>query len=197
MNEPTPDNQRRTRLRNVVSDERSSSDRAEIDRECNPERDAVRDQESDVAEGHRNIVNNGRDDAVDSAEERQSREDDNGLDQELSEPNPTEELREPDRFYSMSENSEDHDDKMDTLQRLTRPLKRQREGTSSEDDIPLAELSRRLKRRNTNQEEIEDMMSEDDIPLAELSKRVRPSTSGLGEIEAIKRLRDTLVEGAK
>ena len=197
MNEPAPDNQRRTRLRNVVSDERSSSDKDATDRESDREREAVDNQESKVDEGQRNIVNNGRDDSVDSEEERLPREDDNERNQELSEPNPTEELREMERFYSMSEDSGDHDEEMDTLQRLTRPLKRQREGSSSEDDIPLAELSRRLKRRNTNQEEVEDMVSEDDIPLAELSKRLRPSTSGLGEIEAIKRLNDTLVGSAK
>ena len=203
MNEPAPDNQRRTRLRNVVSDERSSSDKD--DRESDPERDAGRNHESKVDEDQRNIVNNGRDDSVDNEEKRLPCEYDNernqDLDeprlQDLDEPHLTEALGETEGSYSMSEDSGDHDEKMDTLQRLTRPLKRQREGSSSEDDIPLAELSRRLKRRNTNQEEVEDMISEDDIPLADLSKRLRPSTSGLGEIEAIKRLNNTLVGSAK
>ena len=40
---------------------------------------------------------------------------------------------------------------------LVRPLKRQRAGSTSEEDIPLAELSKRLKLRNARQKEIESI----------------------------------------
>ena len=40
-----------------------------------------------------------------------------------------------------------------------RPLKRERERSSSEEDIPLAELSKRLKLRNDRQREIDTIKS--------------------------------------
>ena len=67
---------------------------------------------------------------------------------------------------------------------LIRPLKRWREGSSSEDDIPLAELSKRLKMREDTQREIEEAWSsEDDVPLAELRRADRQRE--LDEIRAI------------
>ena len=53
-----------------------------------------------------------------------------------------------------SGNSDSEENCMDTGQDLVRPLKRQREGSSSEEDIPLAELSKRLKLRQAREQEV-------------------------------------------
>ena len=74
-------------------------------------------------------------------------------------------------YYSMSEDiSEDEEVEMDTFGKLSRPLKRERDGSSSEDDIPLAELSKRLKFRAERQRELQSGSSDDDVPLAELAR---------------------------
>ena len=77
-------------------------------------------------------------------------------------------------YYSMSEDiSEDEEEEMDTFGKLSRPLKRERDGSSSEDDIPLAELSKRLKFRAERQRELQSGSSDDDVPLAELARHIQ------------------------
>ena len=74
-------------------------------------------------------------------------------------------------------NSKDEDiaeDRREEDMDLIRPLKREREGSSSEEDIPLAELSKRMRMREDIQREIEEAWSsEDDVPLADLRRAER------------------------
>lgn len=110
--EPLATDNHRTRLRNVVSEEGSSSENEEEDpRFEEPQEDAT------------GIVDSQND----------------------------EEMRSEQEFHSASDGTRQGEEP----QELIRALRGQRDGSSSEDDIPLAELRRRLELRNARQREVE------------------------------------------
>ena len=130
--EHTPTDNRRTRLKNVVSDDDTDSDGMSSERELESESDV---QGVSDTHSHHNI------------QDQPDLPDQEDPDDQITQGE--------EKYYSMSEDeSEAEEEDMDTRQQLSRPMKRQRDGSSSEDDIPLAELSRRIKRRNERQEEM-------------------------------------------
>ena len=145
------DERRRTRLRNVVSDEKSVSDEDSTDRE------PVSELEAAVSQGVESEPEGLEKGSEDETLGRHSVEPFCG-DSEQAEIEPvTEEYQETDGLQSMDEalSEKSSEEAMD----LMRPLKRERERSSSEEDIPLAELSKRLKLRNDRQREIDTIKS--------------------------------------
>ena len=131
LTQQPPPEQGRTRVKYVVSDESSSHD----------------SQSDEDDRYHSPLKKKGSSDAQEKQQHTPSLFE--------SRPEDVAEKEDEENFFSMGSMSSDEGEMDDNpLQPLARTLKRQREGSSSEDDIPLAELSRRLKMRKSNEDEI-------------------------------------------
>ena len=168
--EPSPDppvDQRRTRLKNVVSDEVPSSGseneispagtmvgrRGSEEEIEEPERVIEPDREAEDGEDERSDIRIGFNEGNANADITPQNENDYVA--EDPEAENTQEMKSNDEFLSMSDEIQTVEEDMELPNELIRPLKRQREGTSSEDDIPLSELRKRLKIRRTRQKEVD------------------------------------------
>ncbi len=138
----TLQNQGRTRLRNVVSDESdatSSSTEAELP--------VISSDEQGVHQSAKL--------GPEQPNERESNSSDSYTSRVVvDEPHVTSHLDDDEYFSVDTEASPDSDVDMIPFEELARPLKRQREGSSDEEDIPLAELSRRLNMRKAHQRDL-------------------------------------------
>ena len=153
MKEQRPADKHRTRLRNVVSDEKSGSNTT--DKESYSEPDVPRTRRTRVNWRDKSEIPGDREARGSERNEELSPDEDDRQYQQAVESQGNEQVRETENFYSMSEELDMEEENMDIPEDLIRPLKRQRDGSSSEDDIPLAELSKRLRTRSTRQAEIE------------------------------------------
>ena len=162
IKESAPNEQRRTRLRKVVSDEESDSEDNVNDNESEPaeeydvnlggQQDVVAEEdEQNRSEEYDDTFFRGRDSDLSEQHEVEPFEEEIIVDQSSEEPIEDEDKMQ-ESFYSMDEESEG-DGEEETMD-LIRPFKRVRGGSSSEEDIPLAELSKRLRLRSERQNEI-------------------------------------------
>ena len=172
INDETPKERSRTRLRNVVSDEESFSGEDSTEPEPESERDVFvgRGNESNgfkensdeevldnsaVAPFQEDEVGGSEQHGIDHGSGTEQHGVDHGSGTEHHGVDHDRDTDQMSESQQMSEEMEEvrNEENMD----LMRPLKRQRAGSTSEEDIPLAELSKRLKLRNARQKEIESI----------------------------------------
>ena len=170
--EPSPNppaDHRRTRLRNVVSDEDpiSSSENETstfgtmVGRRGSDEQieepDKKIEPDIEAGDGEKEQSDNRIGFHKENASVDMSDPHENGYVLEDPDAEDTQIMKSNDEYLSMSDELQTVEEDMELPNELIRPLKRQREGTSSEDDIPLSELRKRLKIKRTRQKEVDTL----------------------------------------
>ena len=160
-----PNDHRRTRLRNVVSDEGTEScsndetqlvpakagegdeqdsenfDKQQSDGNDQEQLENIYDKEIEVDEEVEQSIETPEQEGAYRMSDDEHKED-------------AQDMSSNDESEPMSDGSRNVEEGMEIPNELIRPLKRERSGTSSEDDIPLAELRKRIKIRRAREREI-------------------------------------------
>lgn len=143
----TPRPQHRTRIRNVLSDTSIDSDpQIESEAENEEQNLNIPSEKGTNSEATQQNGNNQESDKELTKSE--------SLDIDATD---NEEMEEMESYHTMDEEPPLNENQQEALKQLSKSLKRQRERSSDEENIPLAELSKRIKMRNLRQDELNSL----------------------------------------